>query len=162
MAVSTFSHSGLDSFRTCPRRYKFEVIDRVDVPTVSAAKQLGTAVHKQLQVLYQRKSDGKEYPLDEMLAAYDKDWSTSNPEDLVVVVEHMTIDDYIERGRKMLTDYYEANHPFEHGRILGVERHRRFFVQWYTQRGHSLSVGQHCLGHARVGLWGRRAARPGH
>ena len=67
-----FSHSSLDTFRQCPRKFWFRYVDRVKLPRrVFAHMQLGTIVHRQLAALYRQASDGKVCSRGELIAGYE-------------------------------------------------------------------------------------------
>ena len=66
---SKLSHSALDTFRTCPRKFQFSYVDRTPVPKrLFAFNHLGNAVHRQLKIAYQWGAEGRLYPLETMLA----------------------------------------------------------------------------------------------
>jgi len=120
--ISRFSYSSLGSFLNCPRQFKFQKIDRVPVPKcIGADMHLGNTIHRQLQTVYQWAADGKLLPLDRAIAAFEADWETGDREYIVVRAEHMTVDDYIENGRKMLRRFYDRYQPFDQGTLLGAE-----------------------------------------
>lgn len=124
--LSRYSHSALAMFRQCPRQYKFARIERVEVPRrLEAHTLLGNIVHRRLKDLYQWAADGKLYPLDDLLKAYALDWE-KEARKVEVSSEHMTVDDYIENGKQMLTDYYRKFQPFNEGKLLGAEMRLNF------------------------------------
>jgi len=50
--LSTYSHSGLKTFRNCPRKFKFQYIEKPQIPKrIGAEAYLGNAVHRVLQTL---------------------------------------------------------------------------------------------------------------
>jgi len=124
--LSRYSHSALGTFRSCPRKYKFARIDRVEVPPrLEAHTLLGNIVHRRLKDLYQWAADGKLYPLDDLLKAYAFDWEKES-RNVEVSSEHMTVDDYITKGSEMLTAYYRKFQPFDQGKLLGAEMRLNF------------------------------------
>ena len=125
--LNRYSHSSLDTFQTCPRRFKFRHLDKVDVPSRETADQrLGNAVHRQLQKAYQWAFDGKLITLEQMLELFNAEWNTPEARKVEVLQEHMTVDDYIAIGRTMLTRYYEKFQPFNDGVLLGAELNLSF------------------------------------
>ena len=125
--LTRYSHSALDTFQTCPRRFKFKHLDKVDVPSRETADQrLGNAVHRQLQTAYQWAFDGKLITLDQMLDRFNSEWNTPEARKVEVLQEHMTVDDYITIGRTMLSRYYEKFQPFKDGVLLGAELNLSF------------------------------------
>ncbi|MCP4684012.1 MAG: PD-(D/E)XK nuclease family protein [bacterium] len=124
--LSRYSHSALGTFRSCPRKYKFARIDKVEVPPrLEAHTLLGNIVHRHLKDLYRWAADGKLYPLEDLLKAYSSDWEKES-RNVEVSSEHMTVDDYIAKGSEMLTNYYRKFQPFEEAKLLGAEMRLNF------------------------------------
>ena len=120
--AATYSHSSLGTFRQCPQKYKFEKIDKVKIPRrLYAHFHLGSTVHRQLKIAYDWAVDGKLYPLDTMLAAFEADWSGERAERIVLTGEHLTVDDEIAIGRRMLTEFHNNYKPFDQGKLVGSE-----------------------------------------
>lgn len=119
---SSYSHNSLKTFEQCPRRFKFQYVEKVSMPSrVSADTYLGNAVHQALHRLYERVGDGVLWPLPEFLAFYDAEWEKPERREIAVPKEYMTVDDYIRNGRTMLETYYKRFEPFQDGTLLGVE-----------------------------------------
>ena len=121
MSIS-YSYSTLNSFRNCPRQFKFNKIDKVKIPaSVNIEAYLGNAIHRVLQQLYNRAANKKLMPLDEVLKLFMEEIEKVDRENLKVVSEYLGIDDYIEQGREMLTRHYEKYKPFDQGTQYGTE-----------------------------------------
>lgn len=120
--LGIYSHSALKTFRDCPRKFKFQYIEKPEIPRfISAEAYLGNAVHRVLQILYQRGDDGVVLPLETALDLYDREWEKIDRSRIAVVSEFMGADDYIRLGREMLTKHYEEFRPFRYGTLLGTE-----------------------------------------
>lgn len=118
-----FSHSSLGVFRNCPRQFKFRYIEKVSVPKITYAHlHLGNAVHHQLKIAYQWAADSKLYPLEDLISSFEAEWAGPIREKIVASGAHLTIDDDIEAGRKMLTKFYERYQPFDEGVLLLAEK----------------------------------------
>lgn len=117
-----YSHSALDNFRGCPRRYSFRYVERAEVShVVTADNYLGNAVHRALAQLYSEAARGTLIPREAILDSYLREWQKPGKAAIVVKSEHGTVDAYIERGRKMLLQYYDKYQPFSEGKLLGCE-----------------------------------------
>lgn len=120
---SKLSHSALDTFRTCPRKYKFEKIEKVKVYQPTPAHLLvGTAVHGQVRKAYEIAANGKLYPLAEMLDGYDRAWGGAIRDKVIPGSEYSTVEEDIARGRQMLERFYLRYQPFTQGRHLFAEK----------------------------------------
>lgn len=122
--LSSYSYSSLDTFRVCPRKFKYAYIDKVKtVPRVTADTYLGNAVHRVLKQLYSLGADGILMSLDEALNAYAQEWEKLDRNLITVVSDYYTVDDYIRIGREILAQHYESYKPFNQGTLLGAELH---------------------------------------
>jgi RecB family exonuclease len=123
---STYSYSALRTFRGCPRKFKFQYVDKVDIPKkVTADTYLGNVVHRVLAKLYRLGSDGIVYPLDDMIALYRGYWEKVERGYITLTDDYHAVDDYIRRGEEMLVKHYERYQPFDQGTLLGTELHLR-------------------------------------
>ncbi|MEW5795778.1 MAG: PD-(D/E)XK nuclease family protein [Candidatus Zixiibacteriota bacterium] len=123
------SHSSLGVFRQCPQKYKFEKVDKLKVPKpVYAHQVIGNAVHRQVRKAYEWGAEGRLYPLEEMLAAFDQEWEGPKRDKVTPANEGRTIDDDIARGRRMLERFYERHKPFNRGTHLFAEKTFSFFL----------------------------------
>ncbi len=54
--MATYSHSKIEAFRQCPRKYFYRYIAKVELPDVpeQVATFLGSRVHECLEYLYER------------------------------------------------------------------------------------------------------------
>ena len=122
-----YSISRLGTFRSCPRKYKFQYIEKIKIPDrVSAVLYMGSAVHRQLAKAYTLGSDGVLYPIEDMVGAYKAEWEKTGREKIEVAGDYLTADDYIRNGEEMLRRFYEKYQPFNQGKLLGAELFLRF------------------------------------
>lgn len=118
----SYSYSSLNSFRNCPRQFKFNKIDKVQkAATVGAELYLGSAVHKALENIYKRAANKKVMSLEDVLKIYHEFWDKIDPGIIKVVSNDMGVDDYIKSGEEMLVNHYEKYQPFDQGKVYGAE-----------------------------------------
>lgn len=123
----TYSHNSLSTYRDCPRKFKFQYIEKPDIPRkLTADTYLGTAVHRVLAQVYKLASNGVLHPMDKALDDYMAEWDKPERKYISVANENLAVDDYISNGRKMLERYYERYQPFDQGVLLGAEMKVRF------------------------------------
>ncbi len=116
-----YSISRLNTFRSCPYQYKLRYIDKVRISGESIEAFMGTLVHKALEILYSELLKGRILDKEEFLEIYSKHWSQKMNDDVFVVQENISKRQYLDKGAKMLAEYYDTNHPFNEGEILGLE-----------------------------------------
>ncbi len=121
--LSTFSHNALKTFESCPRRYKFMHVEKLDLPKrVPANLYLGNAVHRTLATLYAIVLEGKIPSLEYLLDQYTKEWDKPGREEIYINRDYMTMEDYIASGKAMIERYYAKYHPFDQAKPIGIER----------------------------------------
>ena len=125
--LSSYSFSSLDTYRVCPRKFKYAYIEKVSVPPrITADTYLGNAVHRVLRTLYTLGADGILMLLDDAIEAYLAEWQKLEPDSITVASDYYTVDDYIRIGKEMLIRHYEHYQPFNQGTLLGAELHLTF------------------------------------
>jgi hypothetical protein len=121
--LSSYSVSSLGAFEECPRKFKFEKIEKPPVTErVAAHIYMGQVIHMALARLYETASHGKLVPLAEILGLHDAEWEKPARGGIVCLDESMTVDDYIATGRETLSKYYNKYQPFSGGTLLALER----------------------------------------
>lgn len=111
------SFSSLDTFRTCPLKYKLQEIDKIKTPK-SPEAVFGTLIHSTLRFIH----DGN-FILPTQKQALEHFTSNWNPE--------VFSDEFQERmafakGIKMIQDYYKKNDP---AKITVVDLESRFSIE---------------------------------
>ena len=128
--LSSYSYSALETFSTCPRKYKFQYLDRIDIPKrITADAYMGNAVHRTLDMLYRSQGESYTMPREELINSYLAEWEKPDKQFITVIGEHRTVEDYIAAGRKMLETYYDRYHPFTRGVTIGSEMNLRFEIE---------------------------------
>ena len=120
--LSRYSHSSLGTWRTCPRKFKFNYIDKAKVPDrVTPDAYLGSSIHRILNKLYSLGADGIVIPFEDVMQMYSEEWKKVDLKAIVLIKDFYTVDDYIRMGREMITHHYEKYTPFKIGTLLGTE-----------------------------------------
>ncbi len=136
--MATYSHSRLSTFEQCRQKYKFRYVDGIRVPGQSVEAFLGSVVHEVLEQLYEDVRHTKVPDSDELLRDYRERWEKQWSDDIIIVRKRYTEEHYFDMGAGFLRDYYARHHPFDEGRILGLE----------TQ--HFLDLGDGIRFHVRI------------
>ena len=69
------SATQLTTWLQCPRKYRFQYLDKLPWPSVPSALVFGTAVHAAVAELYQARLEGRDASLDEVHAVYRVAWA---------------------------------------------------------------------------------------
>jgi len=122
------SFSALDTFRTCPLKYKYQEIDKIRTPQ-SIELAFGSLIHKTLKYLYTPNSKG--FPTREDAVNYfSQNW---NDEVLDEVAKERG---FFENGIKIIQDYCDKWEKGEEAKIVDIEH--RFIIP----------IGEHTIGGA--------------
>jgi putative RecB family exonuclease len=119
--MAVFSHSRLSTFEQCPQKFKYAYIDKVETEILRTIETyMGDIVHQTLEKLYKDLKFLKLNTKEELLLFYNKLWE-ENWDDRILIVKDYSKDNYRQLGEKMISEYYERYHPFEEGKVLGLE-----------------------------------------
>ncbi len=96
------SFSSIETFKNCPQKFKFQVIDRIKTPTNKEAF-LGSLIHETLKWLY---SQSPAFPtLEELLGYFKANWRPTEN-----VFKDKSEDElYFTDGLRILREYYLKN-----------------------------------------------------
>jgi len=120
--MTCYSHSRLSTFEQCQYKYKLHYIDKikVDIPTTIEAF-MGDLVHQTLEKLYKDLKFQKINSLKELLKFYNELWEKEFTDDILVVKEEYSTENYRKMGEQYIIDYYTQYTPFNQITILGLE-----------------------------------------
>jgi len=119
--MPVYSHSRLSCFETCPLKYKFTYIDKIERETKGIEAFVGSRFHEVMEKLY-KDLNCRTYSLEELLEFYNNKWTKEWTDDVIVTKKDRTVQDYKNIGKKCIEDYYKRYHPFNQDRTLGLER----------------------------------------
>ncbi|MBN2490215.1 MAG: PD-(D/E)XK nuclease family protein [Planctomycetes bacterium] len=122
-----FSHSRLESFRQCPRKFRLRYIDAIPARRRGIEAFMGSRVHEALEWLYRKLGAGQPVACPELLRYFHRRWDESYGDDVERVRENRGPDHYRAAGVACLETYYRLNHPFaDAARTLGLEQRVEF------------------------------------
>ncbi len=121
------SYSALDTFLTCPRKYKYQEIDRIKTPK-SKEQFFGTLLHNTLKLVH---TPGILSPtFEQALDFYSKNWNTE------VFADETEERAAFAQGVAMLQDYYKKNDP---SKTNIVDLESRFQIEIGNEEKHIIS-----------------------
>ena len=138
LAMPTYSHSRLSTFESCPLKYRYAYVDKVQLEerpeTVEAF--MGKRVHEALCKLYSDRMLSKYDTQDDLLEYYDEIWGKNWRSEILIVRKEYTPENYHETGRKCISDYYDRYRPFGDERTLGLEQMISIKIDGYKLIGY--------------------------
>ena len=119
--MTIYSHSRLETFKSCPLKYKFNYIDKIKREGEGIEAFLGSRFHKVMEKIY-KDLPFRKYSLGELLDFYEDDWNKKYHDKIIIADKERKARDYKEIGKKYIEDYYKRYDPFNQGKVLGIER----------------------------------------
>ncbi|MCX5796622.1 MAG: PD-(D/E)XK nuclease family protein [Elusimicrobia bacterium] len=124
-----FSPSKLDTYKECPRRYRFRYVDGLRRRVETAETLLGSCVHKALEGLYAGIIHGRVSSLDETLAAFDQAWAAGWSDAVLNRRKEYGPEHHQAAGRDCIRNYFKAYSPFQQDATLAVEKRLGFSLR---------------------------------
>ncbi len=118
------SYSALDTYKTCPLKYKYQEIEKRKTPK-RVEQVFGTVVHSALKYMFLR---DPLYPaLDEVIDFYTRKWKEAAEKIEWKNLEQKEAQEkmYFEEGIKLLENFYKKNSPWN---FNAVELESRFQI----------------------------------
>lgn len=116
-----YSISRIESFEKCPLQYKYRYIDRIPLKVETIEAFLGTQVHEALKEFYDFIKNKIVKPKDWLLSKYEKLWTKDFSDSIKIVKTEFSAEDYYQKGKKSLIDYYDEYKPFDRTKIVKTE-----------------------------------------
>jgi putative RecB family exonuclease len=128
-----YSFSRIDSFHRCRLQYKFRYIDglRTEVETIEAF--MGNQVHEALKDFYNFIRNRVIKPKEWLLSQYGDLWKKNFHSSIKIVRSELSSDDYFEKGKQCLIDYYGHYHPFDQTKIVKTEEPIYFSLRHHEE-----------------------------
>jgi putative RecB family exonuclease len=121
VAVSTFSHSRIEAFETCPKKYEFAYLLKVPRAAAGVEAFMGSRVHEALEWLYGEVKACRVPTADEVVAEYLRLWGAAWTDDVRITRAGRTQEDYRSIGEKAVHAYHHRYEPFDQDVTVGLE-----------------------------------------
>lgn len=120
--MTTYSNSKINTYLQCPQKYKFQYIDKIQTEIENTIEAfMGDLVHRTLEKLYKDLQYTKTNTLNDLINYYEEIWKNEYSDKILIVKKEYTQENYKEKGKKMIQDYYESYHPFNQDQTIGLE-----------------------------------------
>lgn len=117
-----YSHSLLETYETCPLKFRLIYADRVKTERKSVEAFMGSLVHETMEWLYRQVIMARVPSLEEVESYFTRRWDRFFHDKIFVANREFTPGDYREAGLKCLRAYYRRYHPFDSGKPVWLER----------------------------------------
>lgn len=126
---TTYSPSRIGSFANCKLIYKYKYIDRLvsDMQTIERFR--GSIAHEALEEFYKLIKAGSVKPVEWVLDKYEELWRKNYTSSIKIVKKELTAEDYYNKGRQSIIDYYNKYKPFDKAKVIDTERLLSFTVK---------------------------------
>ncbi|MFT4261340.1 MAG: RecB family exonuclease [Candidatus Woesearchaeota archaeon] len=119
--MATYSNSRINTFEQCPKKYDFQYIQKIETEVQNTIEAfMGDIVHRTLEKLYKDLQYMKQNSKQELIDYYEDLWTKEYTDNILIVKEYGP-ENYKEKGKKMIEDYYESYKPFNQGKTIGLE-----------------------------------------
>ena len=125
----TYSPSRINTFDSCKLQYKYKYIDglKSDLRTIESFR--GSTVHETLEEFYKLIKNGHIKSLEWILDKYQEIWEKNYTGSMKIIKKDLTPDDYFNKGRQAIIDYYDKYEPFDQAKIVDTEHFLSFNVE---------------------------------
>jgi putative RecB family exonuclease len=118
---TAYSVSRIGTFDSCKLQYKYIYIDKLPSEVEAIEAFMGSRVHEALKEFYDFIKNRVVKPKEWLLSKYEELWHKNYTESIKIVKIELRPEDYIEKGRKCLADYYQEYYPFDQTKIVKTE-----------------------------------------
>jgi putative RecB family exonuclease len=141
--MPVYSHSRLETFETCPQKYKYRYIDKIVKPEEQTVEAfVGSRVHETLQKLYKDLQLTKLISLNALIDYYAEQWKANWSPAIKIVREGYTEQNYFDYGVQCVRNYYAQYSPFDQSQTLRMEARivfpldgdKKYQIQGYIDR----------------------------
>lgn len=119
--MSVFSHSRIDTFETCPKKYEFAYVLKAPKGPEGIEAFMGSRAHEALEWLYEQIRACRVPDEEDTVAVFVDAWDAAWSDDVRVTRADRIADDYRAIGEKAVREYYRRYHPFDQGVTVGLE-----------------------------------------
>lgn len=124
-----YSFSRIDTFEQCNLQYKYRYLDKLPTELETIEAFMGIQVHEALREFYDFIKNKVTKPKDWLLSRYEDLWRKNYHDSIKIVKKELSANDYYQKGRSCLLDYYEEYYPFDQTKIVKTEERISFTLR---------------------------------
>lgn len=143
MLNKLFSHSKINTYLQCPRKYKLQYIDKIKIPEGAQSIEglMGSCVHEALKQLYQDLEFSKLLTFEEIKKLYLAQWDTNLNNQIIIPKQGLSSENFRDSGLSMLRQYYHHYAPFDQSKTIALEKKIQFPLLEYQMIGYIDRLG---------------------
>jgi putative RecB family exonuclease len=116
------SYSQISLFQSCPLKWHFTYVEKVQPESTSAALLVGSSIHAAIQHhLESQLASDKQPTVDELMAVFSKNWKDEAKEIPVDYSREENAESQAELGRRMLESFLASPYSKVEGHTLAIE-----------------------------------------
>lgn len=127
--AKSYSFSKIECFQKCRLQFKYRYIEKVPVEFETIEAFMGTKVHEVLEEFYGFVKNRVVKPEEWLLLKYESLWNSSYHDSIRIVKKEFSAQDYYEKGKKCISDYYREYKPFDQAKIVKTEELVYFYLK---------------------------------
>lgn len=125
--MPTYSPSKLSCYEKCPLQYQYHYIDKIKVERVEGVEAfMGSMIHFALEELYSNVKLQKILTVEEVIDFYNNEWNKEWHDEIYIAKKNLTKDNYFNKGKQAIEDYYKSYFPFNQSAIVCTEMQMNF------------------------------------
>jgi len=126
--MAIWSHSRIESFRQCPRKFFYRYVAKVKLPEEPETIEqfVGQRAHDALEWLYGQVQRGTVPGAGELVAALRADWDAEWHDAITMPGGERPAAEFRTEAERWLADYHARHAPFTESRTLGLEKRIAF------------------------------------
>jgi putative RecB family exonuclease len=126
--MALWSHSRLETFRQCPRKYFYRYVARVRLPVEPETIEqfAGSRAHDALEWLYGEVQRGRAPSAEQLVGRLRRDWDAGWHDAITMPGGERPPEEHREEVERWLRDHHERHAPFTASRTLGLEQRITF------------------------------------
>ena len=113
------SYSQINTYLTCPLKYKFHYIDQIEPPFVSSALVFGSCIHEAVAAFYQSCLEGDPLSPGQVHDVYRQAWESHSKERPIRFFNNDAAETLTTKAKSMLEVFHESFDPS--AQIIGIE-----------------------------------------
>ncbi len=113
------SYSQINCYMTCPLKYRYHYLDKIEPPFVSSALVFGSCIHEAVGSFYQSCLEGDQLSPSQVHDVYRQAWESHSKEQPIRFFNGDAVETLTTKAKRMLDVFHEAFDPGV--QIIGIE-----------------------------------------